>query len=49
MCSRAGVMGHLFEVNPAGELVWQYVNPVVREGTLAPGTEPIILTWLEEY
>ena len=28
----AGVIGHLFEVTPAGETVWQYVNPVVRVG-----------------
>jgi hypothetical protein len=36
----AGVMGHLFEVTPAGETVWQYVNPTVRNGILAQGETP---------
>jgi hypothetical protein len=36
----AGVVGHLFEVTPAGETVWQYVNPVVRGGILAQGETP---------
>jgi formylglycine-generating enzyme required for sulfatase activity/phosphatidylethanolamine-binding protein (PEBP) family uncharacterized protein len=36
----AGVVGHLFEVTPAGETVWQYVNPVVRGGILAQGEVP---------
>jgi hypothetical protein len=36
----AGVMGHLFEVTPAGETVWQYVNPMVRGGILAQGEVP---------
>ena len=36
----AGVIGNLFEVTPAGETVWQYVNPVVRGGTLAQGEVP---------
>ncbi len=36
----AGVVGHLFEVTPAGEMVWQYVNPVVRGGILAQGELP---------
>jgi len=36
----AGVIGHLFEVTPAGEVVWQYVNPVVRGGILAQGELP---------
>jgi hypothetical protein len=36
----AGVIGHLFEITPAGETVWQYVNPVVRGGILAQGEAP---------
>ena len=36
----AGVMGTFFEVTPAGETVWKYVNPVVRGGTLAQGETP---------
>ena len=36
----AGVIGHLFEVTPEGETVWQFVNPVVRGGTLAQGELP---------
>ena len=36
----AGVIGHLFEVTPAGEMVWQYVDPVVRGGILAQGEVP---------
>lgn len=36
----AGVTGHLFEVTPAGETVWQYVNPMVRGGVLAQGEVP---------
>jgi hypothetical protein len=36
----AGVIGSLFEVSPAGETVWQYVNPMVRNGILAQGEIP---------
>lgn len=36
----AGVVGHLFEVTPTGEMVWQYVNPMVRGGCLAQGELP---------
>jgi len=36
----AGVTGHLFEITPAGETVWQYVNPMVRGGILAQGELP---------
>jgi hypothetical protein len=36
----AGVIGHLFEVTPSGEIVWQYVNPMVRGGILAQGELP---------
>jgi hypothetical protein len=34
------VIGHLFEVTPEGEMVWQYVNPAVRGGILAQGELP---------
>ena len=33
----AGVRGTFFEVTPAGETVWEYVNPVVHNGILAQG------------
>jgi hypothetical protein len=33
-------VGNLFEVTPAGETVWQYVNPMVRRGILAQGELP---------
>ena len=33
----AGVRGKFFEVTPAGETVWEYVNPVVHNGILAQG------------
>ena len=36
----AGVVGHLFEVTPTGEMLWQYVNPMVRGGILAQGELP---------
>lgn len=36
----AGVIGTLFEITPAGETVWQYVNPMVRGGILAQGELP---------
>ena len=36
----AGVVGHLFEISPTGEMVWQYVNPMVRGGILAQGELP---------
>ncbi len=36
----AGVIGKFFEVTPAGETVWEYVNPVVRRGILAQGEWP---------
>ncbi len=32
-----GMKGRVFEVTPAGETVWEYVNPVVRSGPLAQG------------
>lgn len=36
----AGVVGNLFEIDPSGRQVWQYVNPVVRGGILAQGELP---------
>lgn len=36
----AGIVGHLFEVTPTGEMVWQYVNAMVRGGILAQGELP---------
>ncbi len=36
----AGVVGRLFEISPTGEMVWQYVNPMVRGGILAQGELP---------
>jgi hypothetical protein len=33
----AGVRGLFFEVTPADETVWEYVNPVVHNGILAQG------------
>ncbi len=32
-----GMTGRIFEITPDGEIVWQYVNPVVFEGPLAQG------------
>jgi len=34
-----GQSGNLFEVTPAGEIVWQYINPVVDTGPLHQGDE----------
>ena len=36
----AGIVGNLFEIAPTGEMVWQYVNPMVRGGILAQGENP---------
>ena len=36
----AGIVGNLFEITPTGEMVWQYVNPMVRGGILAQGENP---------
>lgn len=35
-----GTKGNLFEVTPAGQVVWRYVNPVVIAGPLAQGSRP---------
>ncbi len=37
-----GVHGVLLEVTPAGETVWQYINPVVNTGPLAQGELPAL-------
>jgi hypothetical protein len=40
-----GVQGTFIEVTPSGEVVWEYVNPVVKEGPLAKNagipTDPV--------
>ena len=35
-----GSSGHFFEVNAAGDLVWEYVNPVTSQGILEQGQTP---------
>lgn len=35
-----GVHGIFFEVSPQGEIVWKYVNPVVKNGSLSQGDSP---------
>jgi len=35
-----GTHGRLFEVTTEGEIVWDYINPVVKEGPLHQGEEP---------
>jgi len=35
-----GVTGRFVEVTSAGEVVWEYVNPIGNTGPLAQGTEP---------
>ena len=37
-----GTHGRLFEVTPAGEVVWDYINPVVKEGPLNQGELPTL-------
>ncbi|MCP4870162.1 MAG: hypothetical protein GY898_15765 [Proteobacteria bacterium] len=32
-----GVGGRIFEVTPAGETVWDYVNPITRNGPIVQG------------
>ena len=34
-----GVRGTLFEVNPEGEVVWKYINPVIGDGPLNQGDD----------
>lgn len=33
-----GAFGHLFEVNEAGDVLWEYINPVSFSGPLSQGT-----------
>ncbi|MEM6273314.1 MAG: aryl-sulfate sulfotransferase [Bacteroidota bacterium] len=35
-----GVFGHLFEINPQGEVVWDYISPVDDMGRIAQGDVP---------
>lgn len=37
-----GIPGHFFELTPQGEIVWDYVNPVVDQAILAQGESPEI-------
>ena len=39
ICS--GPQGHFFEINPLGEIVWEYINPVTAAGILSQGEEVI--------
>ncbi len=34
-----GPVGEFFEVTPAGEIVWRYINPVTHDGPLTQGTQ----------
>jgi arylsulfotransferase ASST len=40
----ADTEGHLFEVTPDGTLVWEYINPVTREGALKVMPDNIPMT-----
>jgi hypothetical protein len=33
----AGPFGHIFEVNPSGTIVWEYINPTTNTGELTQG------------
>ena len=37
-----GTHGRLFEVTTEGEVVWDYINPVVKEGPLNQGETPAL-------
>jgi hypothetical protein len=37
-----GPEGHLFEVTPAGQRVWEYINPVDADGPIAQGDPPTV-------
>ena len=37
-----GTHGRLFEVTSEGEVVWDYINPVVKEGPLTQGDSPTL-------
>jgi hypothetical protein len=47
----ASTDGHAFEVTSAGELVWEYVNPVTREGALKvlPDSYPMTNSMFRAY
>ena len=34
-----GPQGHFFEINPSGEIVWEYINPVTNSGILSQGED----------
>lgn len=38
ICS--GTWGHLFEITPSGEKVWEYLSPVTTSGVLSQGSTP---------
>ncbi|WP_196783671.1 aryl-sulfate sulfotransferase [Flavobacterium hydrophilum] len=40
-----GMNGRIFQVTPAGEIVWEYVNPFFKETTLS-GTQTIKTNWV---
>lgn len=35
-----GALGHLFEVSPKGEILWQYQSPIIASGILNQGDAP---------
>ena len=35
ICS--GPQGHFFEINPLGDIVWEYINPITASGILSQG------------
>jgi len=37
-----GVNGRMIEISPAGDRVWEYVNPIGVAGPLAQGTPPVV-------
>jgi hypothetical protein len=47
----ASTEGHVFEVTAAGELVWEYINPVVRNGvlTMLPDSYPMLNSLFRAY
>ncbi|PJJ83053.1 aryl-sulfate sulfotransferase [Mucilaginibacter auburnensis] len=40
-----GMNGRIFQVTPAGEIVWEYINPFFKESTLS-GTQIINTNWV---
>ncbi len=47
----ASTEGHIFEVTSAGELVWEHINPVTRNGALAvlPDSYPMMKSIFRAY